>query len=352
MPRLEHSRLCRTPNNRLQRAKFVACADFDEKPHAKADRDLLGVSLFRRDVASQEEFPMAILQNCLFALIVLLPGWVPLASAADSNDTLAQVVASRSAEDKARDADRHPVETLSFFEVAPGMTVAEGLPGGGWYTRILANYLGANGTLYGVNYADRLWPLLDVATPEWVAARVAATNEFPAQVATYTTNGIKARGFTFESVPADVKGTADRVLLIRALHNLHRFEKEHATLSRALASVRDMLKDGGLVGVEQHRAPESATDAWADGSHGYLKQSAVIALFEKAGFELVATSEINANPKDKPAGSDSVWRLPPALRGSENDPARREAMLAIGESDRMTLLFRKAGQAAPATPAG
>lgn len=285
---------------------------------------------------------MATLRHRVLATVWLICAFIPLAHAADNTDALAQVVASRSAEDKARDPDRHPVETLTFFQVAPGMAVAEGLPGGGWYTRILANYLGADGALYGVNYADRLWPLLDVATPEWVAARVASTNEFPAQVATYTTNGIKARGFTFESVPADVKGTADRVLLIRALHNLHRFEKEHGTLSRALASVRDMLKDGGLVGVEQHRAPESASDAWADGSHGYLKQSAVIALFEQAGFELVATSEINANPKDKPADSDSVWRLPPALRGSENDPAQREAMLAIGESDRMTLLFRKA----------
>lgn len=221
------------------------------------------------------------------------------------------------------------------------MTVAEGLPGGGWYTRILANYLGANGALYGVNYADRVWPMLDVATPDWVAARIAATSEFPAQVAIYTDNGIKARGFTFETVPADVKGTVDRVLLIRALHNLHRFEKQHGTLSRALSAVHDMLKDDGLVGVEQHRAPATATDAWADGSHGYLKEAAVIALFEQAGFTLVTTSEINANPRDKPAGNDSVWRLPPTLRGSEDDPQRRAAMLAIGESDRMTLLFRK-----------
>lgn len=285
---------------------------------------------------------MATLKHCFLFLAVLFAGMAPLAHAADNAATLAKVIAERSDEDKARDADRHPQETLLFFQVAPGMTVAEGLPGGGWYTRILANYLGADGTLYGVNYADGLWPLLDIATPDWVAARIAATDEFPAQVATYTNNGIKARGFTFESVPADVKGTADRVLMIRALHNLHRFEKEHGTLTRAMAGIREMLKDDGLVGVEQHRAPESATDAWADGSHGYLKQSAVIALFERAGFKLVESSEINANPRDKPAGNDSVWRLPPSLRGSEDDPKQREAMLAIGESDRMTLLFRRA----------
>ncbi len=247
----------------------------------------------------------------------------------------------RSEANRARDVYRHPKETLLFFGIRPEQTVLEVWPGGGWYTRILANYLGANGALYGVNYADRVWPMLDVATPDWVAARIAATSEFPAQVAIYTDNGIKARGFTFETVPADVKGTVDRVLLIRALHNLHRFEKQHGTLSRALSAVHDMLKDDGLVGVEQHRAPATATDAWADGSHGYLKEAAVIALFEQAGFTLVTTSEINANPRDKPAGNDSVWRLPPTLRGSEDDPQRRAAMLAIGESDRMTLLFRK-----------
>jgi len=92
----------------------------------------------------------------------------------------------------------------------------------------------------------------------------------------------------------------------------------------------------------QHRAPETASDEWADGSRGYLKQSAVIAMFETAGFQLVSKSEINANPKDKPGADDMVWRLPPSLRSSKEDPALREAMLAIGESDRMTLLFRKA----------
>ena len=103
-----------------------------------------------------------------------------------------------------------------------------------------------------------------------------------------------------------------------------------------------MLKDGGLVGVVQHRAPESASDEWANGSRGYLKQSAVIAMFEDAGFQLVARSEINANPKDQPGEEDIVWRLPPSLRTSQENPELREAMLAIGESDRMTLLFRKA----------
>ncbi|MGB1139665.1 MAG: methyltransferase, partial [Halioglobus sp.] len=106
-------------------------------------------------------------------------------------------------------------------------------------------------------------------------------------------------------------------------------------------SVHAMLADDGLVGVVQHRAPESATDEWADGSSGYLKQSAVIQMFNDAGFELVAESDINANPKDQPGADDIVWRLPPSLRGSKDNPERAAAMQAIGESDRMTLLFRK-----------
>ena len=241
-----------------------------------------------------------------------------------------------------RDSDRHPVETLEFFQLEPGMTVVEGLPGGGWYTRILANYLGADGVLYGVNYADRMWPMIGYGKEEWVAQRIAATANFPVEVASYTDNGITAQGFTFESVPPEVEGTVDRVLLIRALHNLQRFEQEADTFSKALASIKLMLKDDGMVGVVQHRAPETASGDWADGSRGYLDEAAVIAAFEEAGFELVATSEINANPLDQPSGDDTVWRLSPSLRGNENDPEKLEAMRAIGESDRMTLLFRKA----------
>jgi predicted methyltransferase len=183
--------------------------------------------------------------------------------------------------------------------------------------------------------------MFSFATDEWVASRIESTAAFPDIVAKFTDNGIRARGFTFETVPPKVVGAVDRVLLIRALHNLNRFEKEAGTMTRALSAIRSMLKDNGLVGVVQHRAPESASDTWADGSRGYLKESAVIAVFEKAGFQLVARSDINANPKDQPGPDDMVWRLPPSLRTSEDNPELRSAMLAIGESDRMTLLFRK-----------
>jgi predicted methyltransferase len=138
-------------------------------------------------------------------------------------------------------------------------------------------------------------------------------------------------------MPANLDGTADRVLFIRALHNLNRFNDMDGAASEAYR----VLKPGGMVGVVQHRAPESAPAEWADGSKGYLKQSDVIAKFEAAGFKLKDTSDINANPKDVPGADDIVWRLPPSLNGTEEGTPERAAMEAIGESNRMTLLFMK-----------
>ena len=271
-----------------------------------------------------------------------------LAQAADDHvdkAALQQAIASRSAEDRARDTARHPAETLAFFQVAPGMTVAEVLPGGGWYTKILANYLGPDGTLYGINYPDRIWPLFPNASDEWIARHKAATDEFPGIVKNATSNGIKTGSFTFNTVPPELTGTVDRVLIIRALHNLNRFEQQAGTRSQALAAVRSMLKDDGLVGVVQHRMPISGDTSGTDGSRGYLTETEVIVMFEQAGFELVSTSEINANPNDQPGPEDTVWRLPPSLSTSKDNPQLQEKMKAIGESDRMTLLFRKVPKA-------
>ena len=281
---------------------------------------------------------MKLLTTLTLACSLALPA-VTLAE--HHGDNLATILSQRSAEDQARDAARHPAQTLEFFQVQPGMTVAEALPGGGWYTKILANYLGPKGTLYGVNYVDRLWPLFGLFSEEQIEGRIAATGKFTQQVRGFTDNGIKAEGFTFGTVPSEASGTVDRVLFIRALHNLNRFENDAGTLSQALAAVRAMLKTDGLVGIVQHRLPESAPEEGSDGSRGYLKQSHVIKVFEDAGFELVAKSEINANPKDQPGPSDIVWRLPPSYNGSADDPALKVAMTAIGESDRMTLLFGK-----------
>lgn len=285
---------------------------------------------------------MRAISTCLAIASLAMSASINTATAADPNPALATVIEARSEEDRTRDGARHPLETLTFFQVEPGMTVAEGLPGGGWYTRILANYLGGDGAIYGVNYVDRMWPMFSFATEEWIQSRIKSNSEFDNKVAGFTDNNIKAAGITFNTVPEAAVGAVDRVLMIRALHNLNRFEANGGTRSQALASIRGMLAKDGLVGVVQHRLPESAPEEGSDGSRGYLKQSAVIAMFSEAGFELVSSSEINANAKDVPGPEDVVWRLPPSLRGSKDNPEQKAAMQAIGESDRMTLLFRKA----------
>jgi len=253
---------------------------------------------------------------------------------------LEKVVASRSVEDKARDQYRNPTETLKFFQVEPGMTVAEALPGGGWYSKILANYLGADGALYGVNYVDSMWARFGFFDAESIKGRIASTAKFPMQVTEFTQSGIASKGFTFNSVPADAIGKVDRVLFVRALHNLNRFESEAGTMTEALNAANQMLKSDGMIGVVQHRLPEAHTKN-TDGSRGYLKYSDLVKAFDQAGFELVSSSEINANPKDQPSETDIVWRLPPSFNGSRDKPEAMAAMKAIGESNRMTLLFKK-----------
>lgn len=266
-----------------------------------------------------------------------------LAIAHDGNEALATVVLDRAADKRVRDASRRPVQTLSFFHVEPGMKVAEALPGDGWYSEIIANYLGKEGALYGINYNDSMWPLFGFFTPERIEQMSDRTQAFPELVANLADNGITVGGFTFANAPNDLTSTLDRVLFIRALHNLVRFEAKAGTLTEALALAYKLLKEDGMIGVVQHRAPADADDKWADGSAGYVKQNMVVQAFENAGFELVAQSEVNSNVKDKPTVDDTVWRLPPGLNGSADDPDKRAKLEAIGESDRMTLLFKKKG---------
>lgn len=249
---------------------------------------------------------------------------------------LTAIVDARSDEKKVRDNQRNPQQTLEFFGIKPGMTVAEVLPGGGWYTEITAPYVGSDGTYYGVNYDDTMWAMFGFFSQEVIAERIASMDSFKEKVAAMSEQAPVAKGFAFGRIPTDVKGTVDFVLMIRALHNLNRFEEQASTRTQGLSDVYQLLKPGGMVGVVQHRAPEQADDDWAAGQNGYLKTSAVIAMFESAGFEYIDSSEVNANQKDQPTMDDYVWRLPPSLR-TEN----KEAMRAIGESDRMTLKFKK-----------
>jgi predicted methyltransferase len=255
---------------------------------------------------------------------------------------LDQVLSEQPADVAARYKWRHPKETLEFFGIEPGMTVVEALPGGGWYSKVLLPYLGTDGGLIGVDYSLKMYPLFGFFSEEkleqkktWVADWTAEAEGWRGE------DGASLAGFVFGSLPDEMKGTADAVLLIRALHNLNRFEGQGGFRTEALQNTFDVLKPGGIVGVVQHQAAEDKSDEWADGSHGYLKKSAVIALMEAAGFEFVAESAINENPADQPGEEDVVWRLPPTLAIEDDNGDTADKMRAIGESNRMTLRFRK-----------
>ena len=253
------------------------------------------------------------------------------AAALDLDTVLAD---ARRSEDRARDQYRHPVETLQFFQIEPTMTVAEFGPGGGWYTRVLAPYIGPAGRYIafntdsdGRNYPD---PEAEARAKGWADRFMNTMSEM--------TGAHGAMAFEVDEMPEDVAGTVDRVLIFRSMHGLNAGNEADSVLKAA----RMMLKDDGMVGVVQHRAPDGASyDDYGARQRGYMREQDVVNIFEANGFELVDSSEINANPADPANWEGGVWTLPPTLATGEDDPRRAEYQ-RIGESDRMTLLFRKA----------
>ena len=236
-------------------------------------------------------------------------------------------------EDRARDQFRNPRETLQFFGVEPNMTVVEALPGGGWYTRVLLPYVHIDGSYIGMNYPMPLFEKLfgESLTDERRAQLAAWEETFVAQAGEFGPEGAVIDGaIRFSEVPDEMAGAADAVIYIRALHNLARF----GMLNTAAEDAFKLLKSGGVVGVVQHRAKPDAPADYADGSKGYLKEADVIAAFEAAGFVFEESSEINANPNDPADHEIGVWAMPPRGAGGE-------ATAGLGESDRMTLRFRK-----------
>jgi len=251
-----------------------------------------------------------------------------------SSTSLANVIADeRRNENRVRDQWRHPLETLSFFGVEPDMTIVEVLPGnGGWYTQILGPFTAEQGRLIGVTYPQSLWSQM---FSDWGEHRYEQFGADVTQMSRYlSVEGVDRTqpivGYTIDAIPDEENGQADAVLFFRAMHHLFRFEEP--LIDTALSEVFDLVAPGGVVGVVQHRAPEKADAEFANGNNGYLKQSDVIAAFERAGFVLEGSSEINANPNDPADGP--VWRLPPST--TDNPDTTN-----IGESDRMTLRFRK-----------
>jgi predicted methyltransferase len=266
----------------------------------------------------------------------------PAQSAASiASEKLDATLAAQSEEVKARYAYRHPKETLEFFGIQPGMTVIDTLPGDVWYAGLLLDYLGPDGKVIGASYSKAMWKDYGRFAPaeeELAKWTTTFTEKFNAQ---RDEDDAAVAAVHYGEIPDDVAGTVDAVLIVRAIHHFMRLENQGGHLTALLQDLQKTLKPGGIVGVVAHRAPEGNSDAWATGDAGYVKQSAVIAAFEKGGFELVEASEINANPKDQPTDQDRVWRLPPTLGTSRDNPELRAQMEAIGESDRMTLKFRK-----------
>ncbi len=258
----------------------------------------------------------------------------PLAADDHAPDLGEVLAADLRDDDRARDQYRHPVETLEFFGVEPTMTVAEYGPGGGWYTRVLAPYITPAGRYIafeqdsdGRDYRNRAQ---EARSKGWTERFAEAVGEM---------DGVDAdrmQAFEIDEMPEDVAGTVDRVLIFRSMHGLNMSNQADTVLKAA----RMMLKDDGMVGVVQHRAPEGASyDDYGARQRGYMRTQDVVAIFEANGFELAAVSEINANPNDPANWEGGVWTLPPVLSQGDTDRAR---YLAIGESDRMTLLFKKA----------
>jgi predicted methyltransferase len=210
-----------------------------------------------------------------------------------------------------RDIYRHPYETLTFFNIQPDMTVVELNPGGGWYTEILANYIHYPGTLIaaqGSYYMDGFKKKMD-SDPMFGRVEIVSLSSNLAE-----------------------PNSVDAIVTFRNLHNWLGPQMDSIFKSSMVA-----LKPGGIFGVVEHRA-NPGTSLKAMKSSGYVTEAHAIEVALNNGFELVAKSEINANPKDTKDHPKGVWTLPPRLRLDEVD---REKYQSIGESDRMTLLFRK-----------
>jgi predicted methyltransferase len=240
-----------------------------------------------------------------------------LGAQAQPADALKAAVAAdhRSVGNVARDAARHPYETLSFFGIKPTDTVVELVPGGGWYTEILAPYLREGGQLYAADGGSARFKAKMESMGVYGKVKITAFDP--------------AKGLLDIAPP----GSADAVLTFRNVHNWMNGGTAEAVFGAAFKA----LKPGGVLGVEEHRLPASRTQDAKAGT-GYVQEATVIKLAEGAGFKLAGRSEINANAKDTADHPEGVWTLPPTYALKDKDRAKYQA---IGESDRMTLKFVK-----------
>ena len=261
-----------------------------------------------------------------FLWVLLLAISCSSAQADEQSSALQQAIAGqqRSAEHKARDKYRHPLQTLEFFDVKENMTVVEIWPGEGWYTEILAPYLRDKGKLYVAHFSA------DAEEPYFKKGLKNFINKLHSQPKVYGKVELTALQPP-ESLHIAPDGSADRVLTFRNIHNWMKSDQAAAVFS----ALYKALKPGGILGVVEHRNNAlKPQDTRAES--GYVSEDYVIALATNAGFEFLGKSEINANSKD--TKDYPVWALPPSLAFKDKD---RQKYLAIGESDRMTIKFIK-----------
>ena len=228
-----------------------------------------------------------------------------------------------------RDVYRHPRETLTFFNIAPSQTVIEITPGAGWYSEILAPYLKDNG-----RYVAAVWDDAITGQPKYrYDLNKTLREKFVANAGVYGTPDVRV--FDPKAPVFGAPGSADTVLTFRNAHNW----VDDGNAEAYFKAFFDVLKPGGTLGVVDHRA-KAGTDLETMKKSGYLTEALVVQLAQGAGFVLDAKSEVNANPKDTTDHPNGVWTLPPVNRHDAKDDAKYQA---IGESDRMTLRFRKPG---------
>ena len=219
-----------------------------------------------------------------------------------------------------RDQYRNPHDTLTFFGIKDDMVVVELSPGSGWYTEILANYIHQPGKLIAAHFDPQ-------STSNYYRRSRASFEKKLASAEMYR-NVELVNLFGELATPNSV----DAVMTFRNLHNWL-----GTNMDLIFANSFKALKPGGIFGVVEHRA-NVGTSMEVMKKSGYVTEEHAISIAKKHGFELVAKSEINANPLDTKDYENGVWALPPSLRLKDID---REKYIAIGESDRMTLLFRK-----------
>lgn len=237
----------------------------------------------------------------------------------------------------ARDKYRNPKETLKFFGLQPDMTVVEITPARGWYTEILAPVLRDSGILYEAGFA-----MTSSQTPDWQKEiQIAFANKLSQRPDVYDHVVVTELSVPERMVIAP-PGTADMIVTFRNVHNWMKAE----TIQSMFEIFHRTLKSGGVLGIVEHRAaPKTPMDQMIQS--GYVTEEFVIQMAKAIGFVFEESSEINANQNDTKDHPEGVWTLPPNLRhcgkmqdGSSKDTCIKKYM-TIGESDRMTLRFRK-----------